>query len=163
MRFLTLFLLICTCFCSCYSFKGISIPAEVNTFKLEQVIDQTYQAPATYPLDFYETLLSKIRKDSRLTLNDREPDIKFICKITQFNVSSQAAQANASSAINRLNVTVEVEMINAKDAKLNWKTGFARYQDFDANANFSTIQQQLTKEINNLLVDDIFNKAFTNW
>ena len=163
MRFIILYLFLNICLCGCYSFKGISIPAEVNTFNLEQVVDQSYQAPATYPLDFYESLLSKIRKDSRLTLNTRDPDIRFICKITQFAISSQAAQANASSAINRLSVALEVEMINAKESKLNWKTGFTRYQDFDANVNFNNIQQQLTKEINNLLVEDIFNKAFTNW
>lgn len=150
-------------FSSCYSFKGISISPDVKTFKIEQVVDQTYQAPATYPVDFSEALTNKIRKESSLNLNNQNPDVIFKCKVTSFNVASQAPIPGVTSAINRLSVTMEVEFNNTKDEKLNWKSSFIRYQDFDAMKNFSTEQEHLIKEINLLLVDDIFNKAFTNW
>lgn len=148
---------------SCYSFKGTSIPPEVQTFSIDPVIDQSYNAPATYPIDFSEALLTKIRKESRLTLNNQNPDIIFRCRITQFNVASQAPVANITSAINRLTVSIEVEYVSKKDEKQSWKSGFTRFQDFDAAVNFSTIQQKLTTDINLLLTDDIFNRAFTNW
>jgi hypothetical protein len=153
-----LFLLI-----SCYSFKGISIPSDVNTYSIEPVIDQSYNAPATYPVDFSEAMITKIRKESRLVLNNQNPDIVFRCFVTQFVVNSQAPQPGVTSAINRLNVTIDVEYINKKDEKQNWKSSFNRFQDFDAKENFSTVQQKLITDINLILVDDIFNKAFTNW
>ncbi|MBK8956189.1 MAG: hypothetical protein IPM34_11635 [Saprospiraceae bacterium] len=148
---------------SCYSFKGISIDPDVFSFKIEPVEDVFYSSPASYPVEFSEALTQKIRKDSRLTLNNSNPDLIFRCKITKFDVSSQAPQPGIFSAINRCTISLEVEMQNTKNEKQNWKSGFSRYQDFDANVNFSSIQQQITSDINLLLVEDIFNKAFTNW
>lgn len=148
---------------ACYSFKGISIDPETNAFRVEPVEDVFYKAPASYPVEFYEALVLKIRKDSRLVMNNSQPDIVFKCKVTQFEVASQAPRPDVSSAINRCTVIIQVEFQNNKDEKKNWKQDFSRYIDFDAAVNFSTIQQQLTKEINDLLVEDIFNKAFTDW
>lgn len=148
---------------ACYSFKGISIAPEISSFKLEQVEDVYNKAPAGYPIDFYEALNAKIRKDSRLVFNSSNPDIVFQCKITQFEVSSQAPRQDITSYINRCSVVIEVEFTNKQNEKENWKTNFSRYVDFDANVNFSSIQQQITQELSTLLVDDIFNKAFTNW
>ncbi len=151
------------CFIACYSFKGTSIPSEVHFFRIDPVIDQSYNAPATYPVEFSEAMITKIRKESRLILNNTNPDIIFKCKITQFNVSSQAPQPGVESAINRLNVTIEVEYVNVLDEKQNWKSTFLRFQDFDKNVNFADVQQKLIEDINLILVDDIFQKAFTNW
>lgn len=160
----TIYFLYCIfCLTSCYSFKGISIPAEVNTFGVDPVIDQSFNAPATYPVDFSEAIIAKIRKESRLVLNNQNPDILFKCKVMQFYVNSQAPQPGVVSAINRLNVTIEVEYISKKDEKQNWKNSFSRYQDFDAKQNFSEVQKKLIGDINLILVDDIFSKSFTNW
>ncbi len=148
---------------SCYSFKGISIPPEVSTFAIDPVIDQSFNAPATYPIDFSEAMITKIRKESRLSLNNQNPDVIFKCKVTQFLVNSQAPQPGVVSAINRLNVTIEVEYDSKIDDKQDWKSSFTRYQDFGADQNFSSVQQKLITDINLILVDDIFNKAFTNW
>ncbi len=148
---------------SCYSFKGISIAPEIKSFQISPVEDLFFKAPAGYPVEFSEALLSKIRKESRLVLDNRNPDLVFQCRITQFEVNSQAPQPGILSAINRCTITIEVEMSNKKDEKQNWKSSFTRFQDFDAKENFSNIQQEITSEINKLLVDDIFNRSFTNW
>lgn len=150
-------------FAACYSFKGISIPQEIRSFAIDPVEDPYYKAPATYPVDLSETLLNKIRRDTRLVLNSGQPDLVFRCRITQFEVSSQAPQPGIVSAINRCTVGVEVEMVNLRDEKQNWKANFTRYQDFDAATNFSDVEQQLTAEINRLIAEDIYNRAFTNW
>ncbi len=163
MKIAGLILLYCSLFLCCYSFKGISIAPEIKSFRINPVEDLFYKAPASYPVEFSEALLNKIRKDSRLVLENQNPDLLFQCRITQFEVNSQAPQPGILSAINRCTITIEVEMSNKKDEKQNWKSSFTRFQDFDAKENFSNIQQQITSEINKLLVEDIFNRAFTNW
>ena len=150
-------------FAACYSFKGISIPPEIRSFSIEPIEDPFYFSPATYPVDLSETLLNKIRRDTRLILNSGQPDLVFRCRIVQFEVNSQAPQPGIVSAINRCTVGVEVEMENLRDEKQNWKANFTRYQDFDAATNFSEVEQQLTAEINRLIAEDIYNRAFTNW
>ncbi len=159
----TVILIFCCTLFSCYSFKGISIPAEVNSFSIDPVIDQSFNAPATYPVEFSESMINKIRKESRLILNNTNPDIIFKCTIKQFEVSSQAPQPGIFSAINRLSVIIEVSYEYKADEKQNWKQSFSRFQDFDAKENFSSMQQKLIEDINILLTDDIFKKAFTNW
>lgn len=150
-------------FICCYSFKGISIDPEIKTFTVSEVSDPGFLSPGSYPVDFLEALNDKIRKDSRLILNSTNPDLEFICKISRFEVNSQAPQPGIESAINRCTIEIEVELTNHKDEKQNWKSKFSHYQDFDSNVNFSDIQEQLTTEINKLLVEDIFNKSFSNW
>ncbi|MDQ3142657.1 MAG: LPS assembly lipoprotein LptE [Bacteroidota bacterium] len=148
---------------SCYSFKGTSIPEAVNTFNIVPVVDESFSAPSSYPFDFAEALSLKIRRESKLRLNNENPDIIFKCKITQFNVNSQAPVAGATSAINRLTVVIEVEYISVKNEKENWKQSFNRFEDFSAEQNFAAEQGRLTQTINNLFTHDIFIKAFSNW
>ncbi|MFT5764518.1 MAG: hypothetical protein ACI8X3_001949, partial [Saprospiraceae bacterium] len=67
------------------------------------------------------------------------------------------------TAFNRLDVTVNVEFINNKDETQNWVQPFSYFSDFESDQNFLTVQDGLVETINNQLVEDIFNKAFTNW
>ncbi|MCC7028421.1 MAG: hypothetical protein LKG19_04245 [Saprospiraceae bacterium] len=150
-------------FSSCYSFRGISIDPTINTFSIEPIVDHTFAAPVNYPLDFADELNSKIRKESRLISDSKNPDLIFKLGIREFAVSPQAPIAGSFAALNRLNVTIEVESVNTKFEKQNWNQRFSYYEDFDAATNFNSVQDELLKKINKKLLDDIFNRAFTNW
>lgn len=54
-------------------------------------------------------------------------------------------------------------MTNFKNEKQNFEQTFTRFEDFDANSDFTSEQTLLLNSINKLLLEDIFNKAFTNW
>jgi hypothetical protein len=152
-----------TCLLSCYSFKGISIAPEIKSFSLEPVIDLSNNAPATYPNTFFESFTNKVKRETRLFTQNTNPDLLFKCKLNQFEVSSHAPIAGVTSALNRLTITLEVDCINAKDDKQNWMQKFSRFEDFAANANFINEQDRLIEGINKQLIEDIFNKAFSNW
>ena len=49
------------------------------------------------------------------------------------------------------------------DEKKNFEQSFTRYADYTSDQNISSIEDQLTREINEQLVQDIFNKALNNW
>jgi hypothetical protein len=40
---------------------------------------------------------------------------------------------------------------------------FSRYEDYDSNSDLSSVEKDLSEKIVDLLVEDIFNKAFVNW
>ena len=75
MRYLSIILL--CFFSSCYGFKGISIPPDINTFYVEDFENRAPNAPGGINQTFSETLRTKIRNESKLTLVDRDADITF--------------------------------------------------------------------------------------
>lgn len=155
---LTLFL------CSaCYSFKGISIDPSINTFNVALFDDAANGTPPNYAVTFTERLRDKIRSESRLTNKDIDPDIQFSGSVTSFRVTAEAPEPGETTSFNRLTITVKVEYVNNRDEDNKWTKSFSYFDNFDAATNLLDVQEQLIITINNQLVEDIFNFAFTNW
>lgn len=146
-----------------YSFQGISIPPDVNTFYIELFENQAPSSTPTLPRDLTERLKDKIRTESRLKYNDEEPDVEFTGAITDFRISAEAPKAGEQIGFNKLTISVQVNFVNNKDEKANWKQQFSFEDFFGANDNLLDVQETLIENISKELVDRIFNRAFTNW
>jgi lipopolysaccharide assembly LptE-like protein len=164
------FIFLLTCFSlvignsSCkYSFTGIGIPADVRTFYVSPFEVTAANAEPILSQTFSDALRDKIQTESRLTQSETDPHCEFKGSITRYQVSSVAPQPGELTAFNRLDVTVNVDFINNKDETQSWKQSFSYFSDFSSDQNFLSIQDGLIETINNQLVEDIFNKAFTNW
>lgn len=155
--------MLCLHFLGCYSFKGISIPENVNTFFVENTQSSVSAVPATFPVGFTEDLKNKIRHESRLKYTETDPDVEFVPSIQSFQVLAIAPKPGESAAINRLELNIQIEYINHKNEKDNWKQSFRHFADFPSSENLLNVQDQLLKIISEQLLEDIFNKAFTNW
>jgi len=152
-------------FSGCYSFRGISIDPSINTFYVANFEEQAPNAIQLLGQTFAEALRDKIRTESRLLYNDTEPDIEFKGAITTYRVTSEAPEPGETTAFNRLTVGVRVEFINnqSDDEEDNWSSNFSYFQDFPSTQNILNVQQQLLDAIIEQMVEDIFNRAFTNW
>jgi hypothetical protein len=148
---------------ACYSFRGISIPPDVNTYYIPVFDIRAENAPPTIGQQFSESLKDKVRNESRLIWNDVSPDIEFTGAVAVFRVSPQAPRPGESVSFNRLEITVQIQFINHKDEKKNWKQNFTFFNDFGTDQNLLDIQDQLVRNIFEQLTEDIFNKAFTDW
>ncbi|RMG78745.1 MAG: hypothetical protein D6714_17515 [Bacteroidetes bacterium] len=146
-----------------YSFKGISIPPEVNTFYVAEPENQTTTAPPTLPQNFRQQLNDKIRNESRLKNDDQNPDIEFLTTITEYQVSAQSPQPGQTNAFNRLTITFQVEYKNNLKEDDTWKQRFSHFADFPADQNLIDVQDTLIDEILEEIIERIFNRAFTNW
>lgn len=146
-----------------YSFTGISIPPNVRTFYVAPFEVDAPNAEPTLSQTFSDALRDKIQIESRLTQSQTDPHCEFKGTITRFQINSVAPQPGELTAFNRLDITVNVEFINNKDEEQSWKQSFPYFTDFPSEDNFLTIQDDLIATINEQLVEDIFNKAFTNW
>lgn len=146
-----------------YSFRGISIPADVKTFYVTAFEVSATNAQPVLSQTFSDALRDKIQTESRLTQSEIDPDCEFKGDIMRYEVSAVAPQPGELTAFNRLDVTVSVNYINTLDETLSWKQNFSYFSDFASDQNFLTIQDELINTINDQLVEDIFNKAFTNW
>jgi len=65
--------------------------------------------------------------------------------------------------MNRFTITVRVRFTNAVDPDLSYDQSFSRYEDYDSALDLSQVEKELSDKIVELLVEDIFNRAFVNW
>ena len=146
-----------------YSFKGISIPADVKTFYVDLFDTQDPETVPTLPRDFTEKLKDRIRRESNLQINDIEPDIEFSGAITRFQVTAEAPKADEEIGFNKLTIAVNINFVNNKNEDANWKQQFSFDDFFEPDENLLDVQDELIENITDELVERIFNKAFTNW
>lgn len=160
-----IFLLIFSLFSSCgiYSFTGASIDPNVKTFTIHFIANQ---APVVVPAlsqTLTDALKNKFQTSTNLSLTQTGGDLEFSGAITGYSVTPVAAQANETAALNRLTISVNIDFVNHKNEKQSWATLFSRYADYNSSSDLASVQDQLIKQINELLVEDIFNKAVVNW
>lgn len=151
-------------FHSCkYSFKGIDIPPDMNTFYVEPFELLTTNAEPTITTIFTETLKDKILTESKLRNSEIDPDYIFSGAISRYQVTAVAPQPGEVSAFNRLEISVKINFENSKNEKQNFDQTFSFFNDFPSDQNLLDVQEELIRNIFDQLVEDVFNKAFTNW
>ncbi|MFN7119843.1 MAG: LPS assembly lipoprotein LptE [Saprospiraceae bacterium] len=160
----TIFLLIITVIQSgCYSLSGVSIDPSVRTYYVEQLRNNADNAPPTLPQTMTEALKEKIRTESRLVFSEENPQIEFRGSIVDFRVTSEAPQPGEVTAINRLTIVTAIEYVNNVDNKKNWKSNFSFFYDFPSTQDLASVQETAVAAITRQMMEDIFNKAFTDW
>ena len=156
-------LLLCS---GCYTFRGISIDPDVETFFIQPFEMQASNAPPNVGFDFVEKLKQKIRTETRLTLKNSGPDVEFSGKVTDFRVTPVAPKPGELVSLNRLDVTIRVNYVSNKNEKKSWtaERDFRHFAEFSNDKDLLNIQNQLLSEtIFPQLLEDVFNAAFNDW
>lgn len=149
--------------CFFYSFKGTSIPAEVDSYFVERFDVRASNAIPTLGQTLSEALKDKIRAESNLEQLETDPDIEFRGVVTDYYISSEAPQAGETTAFNRLTITLSVEYIYHLNEEKNWKESFRSFSDFGSDVNLIDVQDELIDAIQIEMIEKIFNKAFNDW
>lgn len=147
----------------CYSLSGISIDPTVRTYYVDLFDNRSPIADPDYPARITEDLKEKVRTQTRLVYTETDPDIEFGGAVTGWRVTSEAPTGDQQISFNRLTIDLQVEYTDNSNEANSWKRRFSFFSDFSAEQNLLDVQETLLEEINELLVEDIFNKAFTNW
>lgn len=151
-----------------YSFTGASIAPEVKTISIQYFPSYAPLAKPTYSQSFTEALKDIFMSQTNLTFVPNSGNLEFEGSVTSYSsapVAIQGAGANSFNqpAQNRLTITVNVKFINNMNEKQNFESNFTRFADFPASSTLAAEEDRLIKEINDQLVQDIFNKAVINW
>jgi hypothetical protein len=83
--------------------------------------------------------------------------------ITGYTVTSQGVTADATSATDRLTVTLNIRYTNTKVASESFTKSFSEFAEYDRTTSFSSVESALLDEIVPLLIEDIFTASFSNW
>ncbi len=147
-----------------YSFTGASIPPEVKSFSVQTFPNYAPLVQPQLSQTFTEALRDKFQAQTSLQQVSRGGDLSFEGSITAYTVNPISIQSGTDvAAQTRLTITVNVKFTNAKNEKQNFESTFSRFADFATSKSLATEEDRLIKEINEQLVQDIFNKAVVNW
>lgn len=146
-----------------YSFTGASISPQVKTTSIQYFPNQAPLVVPTLSIALTDALRDYFTSQTNLVLVNRNGDLNIEGAITGYVVQPIAIQGNETAAMNRLTITVNVKFTNKTNEKQNFETSFSRYQDYQSTLSLVSVQDELIKQINDQLVQDIFNKAVVNW
>lgn len=151
--------------CKIYSFTGANIPPDIKTFSVELFQNRANNGPASLAQLFTDRLKQKMLVEANLNQVTTEADLQFKGAIVAYTLTSDAPVAGTSNALNKISITVQVEMTNNKHSEDSWKgpESFTRYAQYPSTESLATVEDQLIGEINKQLVDDIFQRALVKW
>ena len=152
-------------FATCkYSFKDTSpIPQEVKTFRVNYLENKAQYVNTQLSPQLTEKLKQKIINTTRLRqTNDDDAHYDISGYVSQYYTSTISI-ANNNSAGNRLTVGFHLIFRNTLDEKKSFEADLSRPFDFPASQSLSQAETSLNDDIVRNIVDEIFNKIFSNW
>lgn len=158
----SLFLLFSQATCK-YSFKDVSIPVEVKTFRVNYLENKArYVNPQLSP-QLTERLKQKIIGNTRLRqTNEDNAHYDISGYVSDYSVSTTGITSGATST-NRLTVSFHLIFKNNLDEKKNQESDVTSTFDFAASQNLAQVEAERNDEIVRNIVDAVFNKIFSNW
>jgi len=152
-------------FSGCYSFKDVSVKPNVKTFRVNYIENRArYVNPQLSP-QITDKLRQKIVNQTRLSPTQEEPHYDISGTITGYDVSMSGISGQQAS-ISRLTVTIKLVLKNntdPNDTKTNFETSVSRNFDFNASLSLTQAEPQLNESIIKNMVDEMFNRIFSNW
>lgn len=154
--------------CGVYSFSGAATSAK--TISIDPFFNNTDLAPANIGATFTNKLKDYYQQNSSLRVAEGG-ELHIEGMVSEYRVNPMAPVANPSrpqdpstAALSRLTIAVRITFEDSLEPKNNFKDRvFSFYKDFDNNLNFTTIQEDLEKQIFDQILIDIFNATVANW
>jgi len=148
--------------CGIYSFSGAS------TEGLSSVSIQYFQNRASLvqpglSQSLTDALIDKCKAQTNLNITNGLGDANFEGQITDYNTRPLTVSADATAAMNRFTISVSVKFTNTSDPEKSYEQTFSRYEDYSSSSNLSDVEDELSENIIEMIVEDIFNRAFVNW
>jgi hypothetical protein len=149
--------------CGVYSFTGASIPAEAKTISIVYFVNNAQYVEPSLSQSLTDALRDRFQSQTSLDFVKEGGDLQLEGSITEYATRPVAIQGNETAALNRLSISVKVRYTNLIDPTKDFETTFTRFEDYPSNQDLSAVKDQLISQIDEALVDDIFNKAVVNW
>lgn len=152
-------------FISCsvrYSLSGGQFSGAQN-FSVSLFKSQTALASPIYAQRLTESLKDLLLSQSPLKIAENNGDLRYEGYITEYRIAPVAIQANETAALNRLTITLKVKYTNTLEPELSFDKTFTKFADFQANQDLLTVEETLWREINDQLLQEIYNASVGNW
>ena len=154
-----------------YSFTGTNINYEViKSFSVENFFNDSGSGPANMEQRFTEALKEYYQRNTQLELVRNNGDLQFSGSIVRYSLSPQAVVSSGNPNLPdragqmRLTIAVEVEYVNLTNEEENLKQTFSFFKDYDPRTvTLLDVENQLVKDIFEIIIQDIFTATVANW
>jgi hypothetical protein len=146
-----------------YSFTGASISPLAKTFSVQYFQNRAPIVQTQLSQTLTDALIDKCKAQTNMKYTTGIGDMNFEGEISDYSTKPQTVAADAQAATNRFSISIKVKFTNAIDPDKSYQQTFTRYEDYSSSKNLSEVESDLSSEIVELLVEDIFNQAFVNW
>lgn len=160
-----LFLLLTVVLSSCgiYKFTDASIDPRYKTIKLGFIENKArYINPQLSP-KLNDRLQQKITNQTKLTrVTADDADFVISGAIITYDGTQTVGVSNRQASTNRLTVSIRIKLrknIDNEEKEFDVSRSF----DYSANLAFNTAEAQLLDEVIRNMVDEIFNRIFSDW
>ena len=133
-----------------------------KTIQIDFFENKTPLASSTVSTAFTDDLRDLMLAQTSLELVASDGDVLFEGYISGYRITPLAIQAGTETAAqNRLTMSVSVSNTYTKlDSVAFSNANFSAYVDYNSTDDFTAIEEELIKELNYQLTQDIYDKAF---
>ncbi len=149
--------------CGIYSFSGASLDPKDKTVNVKFFQNRAAIINPNLSQLFTEKLKDRFVSQTKLELVDFNGDLTFGGEITEYSTKPIAITQNEQAESNRLTITVHVKFTSVNNPKFDFDSSFSRYADYESSKLLTDVEDDLSGQIVNELIDDIFNKSVVNW
>jgi len=148
-----------------YSFQGGSIPEGMKSFTVHFFENISPIVNPTLSNVFTEDFKQYVRSMTGLNQVENNGDGVFEGTITNYAISSDAVLGGTDrAALNRLTITIKVKYTNKIKPADNFEQSFTQSKQMDASAQSIQAQEnKIAKDITELIIVEIYQRAFANW
>jgi len=146
-----------------YSFSGVAIAPEIKTCSVQNFPNRAPLVQPQLSQKFTDALKDKIQAQTSLLLINGFGDVDFSGEIRNYETRPTAITGEETAAMNRLTISVRVKFTNTHDPEQDFDATFSRYEDYESSRDLSQVEDELMGLILEVLIEDIFNRAFVNW
>lgn len=148
--------------CGIYSFTGASIPLEVTTISIKNFPNHAEIVMPSLSASFTEGIKDYFLSQTKLNLIDESGDWELSGAIVGYTDLPSATGATESS-LNRLTVTIRVEFKDNINEAKSFERSFSQFVEYEGSKSLSEVEEELVADLNEQLINDIFNKIAVDW
>lgn len=165
LTFLSLILVLSSCWPSSISFRENSMPEEWQTFFVVPLELNSATAPISYNAVLTEAVRSGVQNNTRLKMvgNVDLSNVTISGEITNYATSPIALKEGDNASQNRLTINVDFTIKTPSKGLELIQLKASRFFDYSSDKNLADVEQDLIIEINKQLVQDVINKLLSNW
>ncbi len=134
-----------------------------STYSVAYFKPKAAQASQVYAQRFTDGLKDFIASASPLKITDSQADLQYSGTITGYSISPASVGQGEVAALNKLTITVKVKYTNTKEPDKSFEKSFSKFANYNANNDIFAVEEQLWEEINEQLINAIYNDSLGNW